>query len=91
VSGLFAADAGAGEEITEAGSLLALRLNEKFLALEVAGVFECSGVEFVLVGVGFQTQGFGRQSVVKTDAYLVGFAIELDMRHGDLGMSFVAG
>lgn len=40
VSGLFAADAGAGEEITEASSLLALRLNEKFLALEVAGVFQ---------------------------------------------------
>ena len=37
---LFAADAGAGEEIMEARSVFALRLNEKFLALEVAGVFQ---------------------------------------------------
>jgi hypothetical protein len=38
--GLFAADAGAGEETTQARSVLALPLNEKFLALEVAGVFQ---------------------------------------------------
>ena len=38
--GLFAADAGAGEEITEACGVLALRLNEKFLTVEVAWVFD---------------------------------------------------
>ena len=37
---LLAANAGAGEEITETRSVLALRLNEKFLALEVAGMFQ---------------------------------------------------
>jgi hypothetical protein len=37
---LFAADARAGEEITEARSVLALRLNEKLLPLAVAGVFQ---------------------------------------------------
>jgi hypothetical protein len=37
---LLAANAGAGEEITETRSRLTLRLNEKFLALEVAGMFQ---------------------------------------------------
>jgi hypothetical protein len=35
---LFAADAGTGEKVTEAPGVSALRLNEKFLALEMAGV-----------------------------------------------------
>jgi hypothetical protein len=35
---LFAPDAGTGEKITEAPGVPALRLNEKFLALEMAGV-----------------------------------------------------
>jgi hypothetical protein len=38
--GLFAVDAGAGEETTEARGVFALRLNEKFLALEVAWVLD---------------------------------------------------
>jgi hypothetical protein len=38
--GLFAADAGAGEESTETRRILTLRLNQKSLPLEMAGVFQ---------------------------------------------------
>jgi len=72
---------GAGEEIAEARSVLALRLNQKSLTLEVARVFQGRGGQFVLVGVGFETQGVGPQSDIETDTNLVWFALERRITH----------
>jgi hypothetical protein len=84
VGRLFAADAGAGEETTEARSVFALGMNEKFLALDVARVFQGGGNQLILVSVGFETQDFGAQSVVESDTNFVRFAVDLGMGHRGL-------
>lgn len=44
-------------------------------------MFQGGGDELVLPGVGFETQGFGPQSVVESDSNLVRFALELRTGH----------
>ena len=56
---LLAADAGGGEEITDAGSVGALRMDEQFLPLQLPGVKQPGGGGFVPIGVGFKTDGVG--------------------------------
>ena len=80
---LFAADAGTGEKSAETPSIPALRLNEKFLPLEMAGMVKRLGGALVRQGVRFQTQSFRLQSPMKAGTDLVGFAVELRMTHRD--------
>jgi hypothetical protein len=88
---LLDADSGFGEEIAEAPSLIALRLNERLLSQKMAGVFERAGEEFVLFGIGLETQDFRTQGEIETEADLVGFAIDLRWSHYGFGISCAAG
>jgi hypothetical protein len=71
------ADSGFGEEMAEPPGVLALRLNEKLVALELAGVLERGGEKLVPQGLGFQMQSFFPQGAIETEAYFVRFAFEL--------------
>ena len=52
------ADSGIGEEIADAPGVLALCLDEKMVALNVARVFERGGEKLILLGLGFEMQSF---------------------------------
>jgi hypothetical protein len=88
---LLNADAGAGKEIAEAASVIALSLNEKILAMTMAWVIKRGGEKLIPLGVGFETQGFRLQGAIETEGDLVGFAIELGNGHGGFKISFAAG
>jgi len=71
------ADSRIGQEIADAPGVLALCLNETIVAPAMTGVFERSGEKLVLPGLSFETQPFFLQGAIETDAYFVGFALEL--------------
>jgi hypothetical protein len=68
-------DASGGEEIAQTFSLISLCVDEKNLALEMAGVCQCSGKGLILPGVVFEAEGFSLECAIEAWADLVGFVI----------------
>jgi hypothetical protein len=82
-------DAGAGKEIAETPGVIALRLNQKLLALSMAEVVERGSEELILLRVGFETADPGPQGAMEAETNLEGFAG--GPGHVGLGNIFVAG
>ena len=55
-------DAGAGKEIAETPGVIALRLNQKRLALDMAEVVQRGGEELVLLCIGFETEDLAHKA-----------------------------
>jgi hypothetical protein len=71
-------DASSGEEIAQALCLISLSVDEKILALEMAGVFQGGGKSLILASIVFQAQGFCLQGAIEARGDIEGFAFEVE-------------
>jgi hypothetical protein len=71
-------DASSGEEIAQALCLISLSVDEKILALEMAGVFQGGGKCLILASIVFQAQGFRLQGAIEARGDIEGFAFEVE-------------